>query len=281
MPLPTRNVVSDIVSQIFSLLPNNTISQIFTQLGSRDGLRFLGPTRGVLPIGPNGVPAFDTLSPSPISNPAGAGIISYQYALDLQGLTSQIKCEYAPSSPISFIEPFEGIFQAIGVCPPGQEVLPSQTQYLSILSKHTLGFWACGQGDRDPDGLFKSYLLYLRGYRQYDSNIGNITCTLSPVQHALFPVVFSEKSGVFTAQNATKLSTHSPSDLITQSILGLGAVVPEGQGFASNAIAESVITFGVKLFDLPPFSPDPRYLPLFEAMLQGIIEYQVSSTGQC
>ena len=260
-------------------MPNNTKSQILTQLGSRDGLRFLGPTRGVLPIGPDGVPAFDTLSPSPISNPAGAGIISYQYALDLQGLSSQIKCEYAPSSPITFDNPLEGLFQAIGVCPPGQEVLPSQTLFLSILSRHTLGFWACGQGDRNPDGLFNSYLLYLRGYKQYDHIIGNITCTLSPVQHALFPVVFSKKSGIFTSQNATKLFTRSPSDLIKQSILGLAAVVPEGQGHTGNSIVESVMTIGTKLFDLPPLSPDPRYLPLFEAMLQGIIEYQVSSTG--
>ena len=141
----------------------------------------------MLPIGPDGVPAFDTLSPSPISNPAGAGISAYQYALDLQGLSSQIKCEYAPSSPISFTEPLEGLFQASGTCPPGHEVLPSRTRYLSILSNHTLGFWACGQGDRDPDGHFKSYLLYLRGYLHYDRNIGNITCTLSHVQHASVP----------------------------------------------------------------------------------------------
>jgi hypothetical protein len=135
----------------------------------------------------------------------------------------------------------------------------------------------CGQGDRDPDGIFESYALYLRGYLTQDRNIGNITCTLSSVQHAVFDVGFSQRSGVFTAQNATQLSTHSPSDLIRQSIMGLGAIVSEGQGAASNTLSESVITFAVKLFGLSPSSRNDKYLELFEAMLQGVIEYQVSS----
>jgi len=227
-------------------------------------------------MGPNGVPAFDTLHTSPISNP-DARISSYQYTLGLQGFSSQIKCEYAASSPIAFNR-IQGLDQTNGSCPLGQEVLPAQTRYLAIVSNFTLGFWACGQGNRDVDGNFASYLLYLRGYRIQDRNIGNITCTLSSVQHAVFDVRFSQRSGVFTAQNATHLSTRSPSDLIRQSILGLGAIVSEGQGTAGNTLSESVITFAVKLFGLSPSSRNETYLGLFEAMLQGIIEYEVSPT---
>jgi len=81
---------------------------------------------------------------------------------------------------------------------------------------------------------------------------------------------------VFTAQNATHLSRRSPSDLIRQSILGLGAIVSEGQGTAGNTLSESVITFAVKLFGLSPSSRNETYLGLFEAMLQGIIEYEAT-----
>ena len=40
-------------------------------------------------------------------------------------------------------------------------------------------------------------------------------------------------------------------------------------------MAESVITFGVKNFNLPPFIQNTEYLRLCEAMIQGILDYQV------
>jgi hypothetical protein len=69
------------LSQILSLLSNNTESFAFSQLGAKDGLHFFGPLRGVLPIGPNGVPAFDTLSNSPLSD-MKAAMTSYSYMLE-------------------------------------------------------------------------------------------------------------------------------------------------------------------------------------------------------
>ena len=139
----TTHPITSFLTDSFVTAEQCKKSQIFTQLAmdSQSGLHFLRPTRGMLP---NGVPAFDTLSPSPISNLAGAGISSYQYAIGLQGLTSQIKCKYALSSPISFAIPYDGLFQAIGVCPPSQEVLPSQTRSFSTLSNHTgiLAMWS-------------------------------------------------------------------------------------------------------------------------------------------
>ncbi len=56
-----------------------------------------------MPIGPNGVPAFDTLGASPISNSkAKAAMLSYNYTLDHQGLTSNVTCIYDTKSPIRF-----------------------------------------------------------------------------------------------------------------------------------------------------------------------------------
>jgi len=85
-------------SQILGLHSNNSESLSFSQLGARDGLHFLGSIRGLLPIGPNGVPVFDTLKPSPLSNPEiNGGIISYNYTLDHQGLAFNVSCRYEPT----------------------------------------------------------------------------------------------------------------------------------------------------------------------------------------
>ncbi|KAJ2926290.1 hypothetical protein H1R20_g10801, partial [Candolleomyces eurysporus] len=68
-------------------ITNETSS--LNQLGVHGGIRFLGSTKGVLPIGPNGVPAFDSLNTqaNPLLYPAiQRGIISYNYTLDQQGL---------------------------------------------------------------------------------------------------------------------------------------------------------------------------------------------------
>jgi hypothetical protein len=257
------------------LLPNDTHNQVFSQLGNSEGLRFLGPIRGVMPLGPNGVPAFDTLSTSPLSDPRTLGGLSaYQYSLDLQGLVSGVKCESTSSSPVFFNRTVAGVYQTLGSCPAGHDVLP-QALFLSIISHHTMGSWVCGQGNRSQDGSFGTYLLYLRGYELYDAILGNMTCTVSPVQHAIFPVTFSTRSGAFTASQPTQQFTTSPSDLIIRSIMAILSLVTESQGFSANAVAESVITYGVKSFGLSAGSWDPQYLRLFEAMIQGMIEYEV------
>jgi hypothetical protein len=46
-----------------------------------------------LPIGPNGVPAFNTLNASALNTNAEA-MISYNHTLDLQGFASDNSCKY-------------------------------------------------------------------------------------------------------------------------------------------------------------------------------------------
>ena len=55
----------------------------------------------------------------------------------------------------------------------------------------------------------------------------------------------------------------------------LGDIVLQVQGEQSNLVAESVFTFGVKSFGLTPYTQNEEYLQLFEAMIQGILEYEV------
>jgi len=49
--------------QIQLLFSNNSENLILGQLGATSSLRFLGPPRGVLPIGPNGIRGLDKLPP--------------------------------------------------------------------------------------------------------------------------------------------------------------------------------------------------------------------------
>jgi hypothetical protein len=110
---------SNLLAQILEWISNNSQSLTFSQLGNDDGLHFLGSIRGVLPIGPNGVPAFNTLDPSPLSDTEKmAGMISYNYTLNHQGLDSSVSCSYQPESPISICAMGKLILLVLGYkCP--------------------------------------------------------------------------------------------------------------------------------------------------------------------
>ena len=176
--------------QILSLLLNNSESLTLSQLGAKDGLHFLGSIRGVLPIGPNGVPALDTLLPSPLSDPqARDAMLSYLYTIDHQGLVSNISCTYDTTSPIAFW-PLEvstpWAIQYNGTCGGKADVLTNVRTVVIPNGNSTLGFWACKSppnGSEEP-----AYFVYLRGRSFYGAAIGNITCTVSPIKPAIFPV---------------------------------------------------------------------------------------------
>ncbi|KDQ53375.1 hypothetical protein JAAARDRAFT_61397 [Jaapia argillacea MUCL 33604] len=84
-------------TNIRSSIPNNNHTATFDQLG---GLQFSTPIRGVLPNGPEGVPGFDTLSRSPLTDGAVNSAISFDYTINLQGVASNVTCAYTPDSPI-------------------------------------------------------------------------------------------------------------------------------------------------------------------------------------
>ena len=263
-------------SQILSHRAGNNRSRAFNQLG---GVQFASPIRGVLPMGPNGVPGFNSLSPlSSYDSHALARSSTYNYTLGLQGIDTQIACQYDTRSPVRVteIESLTGVFETTGSCPNGVDALDSP-RYWAILSRHTLGFWACGLGDPDPaDNSFRSYNLYLRGFGDFNTSIANITCTIE-TKAAEYSATFHKQSSSFiTELLPSQPSTLYPTHLIKQSVQAIGSVVSESQGFASNAMAESVRNLGAKYFGIQVGSRDDMYPKLFEYMLQGIVEYQVS-----
>jgi len=271
------NVLESGRNSMLALASNNSESLVFSQLGVKDGLHFLGPLRGVLPLGPNGVLNSTLYYPPFLDNSdPKAETVYYNYTLNLQGLNSDINCFRDNSTPLTFL-PVPNttyVFNYTGVCPPGQDILTNGT-FVTLSPPSHLGFWAC----KAPSlGGVDQYLLYLSGRQAYSDVIGNMTCTLSPVQPAAFPVTYHSQSGYFSARNQTTTFTNTPSQLIERAIRGLAAVIVEAQNVDSNLVAESVIAAGVKSFGLQPYIQDPKYLRLYEAMFQGIIEYEATYT---
>lgn len=264
---------------ILELVTNNTQSLTFSQLGAEDGLHFLGPIRGLLPIGPNGVPAFNTLAPSPFSKPeVVAGMTSYSYTLNHQGLKSNVSCSYAQTNPFvvgALFPGYGGAIQYNASCASlgGAEVLTNVLSLHSTYGNNTLVYWAC---QSVVNGVpVASYTVYLTGYNFYKSEIGNIICTVNPVQAAIFPVTYQSAARIFTTAGPTIAAPIAFSTHINNALIGLGDIISEGQNFQSNQVAESVFTFGVKSFGVLP-QQSFLYLQLFEQMIQGILEYETT-----
>ena len=261
---------------MLSFRSNNTASISFTQLGGVDGLHLLGSLRGVLPIGPNGVPAFDTIPASSFKDAMTAPDLFYDYTLELQGVFNNVTCAYTynPASiPIKYIfqQDVLALWQYNGTCLPGQDIL-SPALYLVPPSNNSLAFWACKTGG-------DLYTLYIWGSSTveggYTTGIGNITCSVAPFQPALFPLTYTGQSGVFAVQNHVSISPNTSTELLTRAIKGLGGNIQESQGVQSNLLAESIISFGVKYFGQQPYVQNETYLRLYEAMIQGILDYEV------
>lgn len=252
------------------MTPDN-VSVTYTQLGAAGGLRMLGTTRGLLPNGPNGIPAFNTLDAisasffSPMLHP------TYNYTLELQGTSNNVSCAYDISSPVNIAPATPDLWQFDGTCPPGQDIF-NITAFTSQESNNYLGFWACLA---DPSS--SSSKLYLRGTGlNYRGEIGNITCTVSPIQPTLFKLTYTGQPGTFSTQAPIPSSQNLPTvDLRMLMVKSLGSVVWEAQSQVSNLVAESVFTFGAKSFGLPPLVQNAGYLALYEKMIEGIFDYQV------
>jgi len=280
------------------LLSNNSEYLILGQLGANSSLRFLGPPRGVLPIGPNGIrgldklpppPLISTLQPSPLSdaetNPA---ILSYNYTLNHQGLASGIKCMQDTQSPIRFSAiPNTGnnlFLDAQGFCNEAglTDVLDLDVKNGVVLTidfevSDILILWACKSlptGEQAPD-----YYIYLRGL---GLAIGkgdlNISCIVSPIQPAIFPVTYQSSSRVFSTQEP--IATSAPAinfRFIERAILLLYVAVHLAQTATVNLVAQSVEALGIQAGQ---YEESGQYrLPLYEAMIQGILLDDVCTTS--
>ena len=258
------------------MISNNSESLVLRELGANFSLRFLGPTRGIIPIGPNGIPGLGILQPSPLSdaetNPA---ILSYNYTLNHQGLTGNISCIYDTQSPIRFSAVPNNTFlvAANGSCNEiGLADVANVLDYSTPDTERTLAFWACKSlptGQQDP-----AYYIYLRGRGTYEKEIGNISCTVSPIQPAVFPVTYQSSTGVFSTQEriTTSIPANTFSDFIEYAILTFGNVLREAQTARANLAVSLIYVLGMQgSVTVPASLGAVEYLPLYEAMIQGIL----------
>jgi hypothetical protein len=209
-------------------------------------------------------------------------MISYNYTLDLQGLVTDVKCAYDSSSPVNFTSvPGGGTFvvEYRGRCQGATEIL-ADARFVQINANNSLGFWAC---ETTPPGTQEqSYRLYLRGYAGYESVVGNITCDVNPIHYAVFPITYRSLSGIFYSQEPYTASINTSSTLVERAVKAVGDIIYGSQSWETNLVVESVITFGVKSFNLPPYNKSDQYLRLYELMIQGILEYEVRHNAlQC
>ncbi|KAJ2925285.1 hypothetical protein H1R20_g11830, partial [Candolleomyces eurysporus] len=268
-------------------IQNQTSS--LNQLGAEGGIRFLGSVKGILPNGPDGVPAFNSLEPSmnPFANPSiRRGMVSYNYTLIQQGLESTISCIYDTSSPIqhtTLSDISTRLIASSGSCNRTaglEDVLENIGEYPTLNVNNTLTYWACKQPPR-PGALEPTYFIYLRGRTNYATSIGNITCRVSPMRSRTYSVDYLSLRGHFVTKLATNSDPQSSqratfSRYTEHGLVGLGNLIWEAQNWSANLIAEAVFSFGAKNLNLSTFEPNPKYLELYEAMLQGVLEYEAT-----
>jgi hypothetical protein len=202
----------------------------------------------------------------------------YTYTLHQQGITSNISCSRDSQSPVQ-VHPSDrgavGTVQFNGTCDGQDDVFPDVKTFTSLNSNNSLTFWAC----KSPTDS-SSYLLYLRGLQNYAESIGNITCTAS-IQPAILPVTYDSYFAMFSSDDVIETSPTTFSGFIDRAVGELGTLIADAQTQELNLVADSVTTLGVRYFDLPADGRQADYLPLYAAMLQGILEYEVSRCFNC
>lgn len=265
--------------KIIESLTNNTEILTFVELGAESGLHFQGSVQGILPIGPNGVSVFDTLGSSPLSKPeVAAGMISYDYTLNQQGLKSNVSCGYAKTYPFKLGSlspagsPVLAISSNVSCADQGKkDALIGVPDLFSAWSNSTLVYWACQDNTSTA-----SYTIYLTGFYGYANTVGNITCVINPIQTAIYSLMYRSTEDVFSATEAKGSYPITFSTLINNALGGLGVLISESQNYESNIFAETIINLGMKAFGPPAGLPSPQYLTLYEQMIQGIIEYETT-----
>ncbi|TFK21361.1 hypothetical protein FA15DRAFT_717113, partial [Coprinopsis marcescibilis] len=258
--------------------------------GQKGPLRILGPLRGVLPLGPNGIKEVnDGITPPATLNDPGImdRISTYSYTLDQQGLLINMNCQYDSQSPIRFgsaPDPSVHIEQYTGACPEATDFMLEQgvPPYVTPTSNHSLAAWACRSSAAVSQSAMFNF--YLQGHRAYAESIGNITCTLGPVRLRAYRTTYSSESGLFSVDEDKRSDPFNASvplstTLIERGLTALAGVVHGSQHLQSNMLAEFATSVGVDILKYPPPSRNyPTYLPVYAEMLSGILEYHAAYT---
>ncbi|RXW15815.1 hypothetical protein EST38_g10038 [Candolleomyces aberdarensis] len=277
-------------ANVLAALRINNETSSLNQLGGKGAIRFRGSAKGILPIGPNGVPAFNALKNS--SNPFLDDALrrrimteSYNYTLNHQGFESDINCFYDDTSPIRYrnISNINTtmVISSLGTCDPAaglQDVLQDVEEYPTLNRNNTMTYWACKQTPQSGS-LEPTYFVYLRGRMYYEKSIGNITCRISPMRAQEYSVTYLSVPGYFTTSRAlVEQSPRKPtfSRYIEGGLVGLGNVFWEGQNWSANLVAEAVFSLGAKKSNFSTSERNPIYPKMYEAMIQGMLEYEAT-----
>ncbi|KAJ2912777.1 hypothetical protein MD484_g7634, partial [Candolleomyces efflorescens] len=283
-----ENQIMDVLdsgrANMLSVIGIHNETSSLNQLSAEGGIKFLGSARGVLPIGPDGVPAFNSLetSSNPFTDPdIRRGMVSHNYTLTQQGLETNVSCSYDPTSPIAFegIENSTMVIATYGSCDAAMGVEPVTNEvlfYPTVNGNNTLTYWTCKELQA-PGSIDPTYFIYLRGRVNYRTSIGNITCRVSPMRSREFNVDYHSSPGYFSSRatnTSGALSERSTYPPFTDWILvAFGNLMWETQNWASHLVAEAVFSMGTKNLNVSSFEPSDTHLRLFEAMIQGILEY--------
>ncbi|KAJ2936274.1 hypothetical protein H1R20_g824, partial [Candolleomyces eurysporus] len=266
------------------LASNETYKLLPRLLSTEAGVPFLGSARGVLPLGPNSIPTLKGMwNSSGLFNNSRArrGVLSYNYTIPQQGLGNHVRCAYTDTSPIVFDAgaAWNDLWYDVA-CGNGQTSV-FDSPGAGNNTQNGLAFMACEDVTaQSPETEDPVYYIYLRGGKGpgYSTFVGNITCMVSPMRSEIFSVTYRGGQAYFTTDivnpgplTAASNSTHPA--FIRSSTHLLGELVSWAQRWNSNMVAESVATVGVKLFNISQAERDPRYLPLYEATIQGVLEY--------
>ena len=244
----------------------------FVQLGANTTLHFQGSAQGISPIAPN------MLAPSLSNWEVAAGVISYNYTFDQQGLKSNVSCSYAETSPFS-LAPLDhtnssnlDVTYNVSCTDWGKtDALINVPALRSAWTNNTLLYWACQ--DETPAA---SYTIYLAGFNDYANTVGNVTCVINPIQSAIYSVMYRSTEGVFSAMaEANKSSPITFSTLITNALVGLAELISDSQNYDTNLFAQTIVDLGFQSFGPPTDLPPLHYLRMYEQMIQGILEYEV------
>ncbi|RXW15817.1 hypothetical protein EST38_g10037 [Candolleomyces aberdarensis] len=274
-------------TNMLSVLGINNETSSLDQLGGEGGIRFLGSPKGVLPIGPDGIPAFNTLvneSNPFVDDAIRRRMVSYNYTLNQQGLESRVTCSYEDSSPIVYSNISNinttRMISASGICDPAaglEPVLENVTEYVTLNTRNTLSSWACKQTPQ-PGSQDSTYFFYLSGRVNYNTTIGNITCQINPLRAQDYSVEYLSVPRYFTSKATTSVAPPPTTfhRYIEGALIGLGNIVWESQSWTANVVAESVFSLVAKNLNLPMNERHPEYLNLFEKMIEGMLEYEAT-----
>ena len=108
-----------------------------------------------------------------------------------------------------------------------------------------------------------------------------ISAALFLQQPAVFPVIYQSSTGFFSTKAQIKTSTpaNTFSDLIMHALVGLVGVIQQGQIIQNNLVATAVEDLVMQNLGMQPYQQNVQFLPLYKAMIRGILVDQVRTVS--